>query len=473
MKRLLSGLLVLCLLIGMVPLTVSASSSDPCDGFIPENTELTRGVFFYALWKHCGSPEPTIENPYTDLKEWYFYYKAVLWAVETGITTGTSLTTFDPDTGVARAQIAVFLYRALSSEDDPIPENIFTDLNVGPDIFFTAVMWAYSKGLMAPRVEPDKFDPYASGYYGQIYWAGTAPEVDTAPYWHGDTIQYPTLGKNIDFSFDENTGELTLFGSGPLGGNYDGKLSPWPFENDQIRSVVIEDGITTVGYGLFRKCANLTTVSLPDTVTVLREYAFSECPRLETVSLPNTLTKIGERVFYDCPKLRDLVLPDTLTSIGNYAFYNCQSLESIVIPESVTTLEWGAFSHCSGLTEINLPIGMPLVPDRLFIGCEKLRSVYIPATVTKIECEAFDRCNSLTDIYFGGTVQQWQQVSIDYTSWGGTNQVLKTVKIHYQAEEPVTGICGDNAIWTLQSNGVLTISGSGVMYDYQIGRAHV
>ena len=472
-KRTLSLLLVLCLVVTLFPIASATTPADPSDGLIPASTELTRGVFFYALWKHCGSPEPTIDNSFTDLKEWYFYYKACLWAVETGITTGTSTTTFSPNQSVYRAQVAAFLYRALADDDAQIPENTFTDLDTGIAIFDTSALWVHSMGLMSARHEHNQFAPYEPCYYGQIYWDGTAPAVDTEYWYMGETIEYAVLGDNIDFAFDESTGELTLLGSGPLGGISEWHLPPWPFDTEQIRSVVIQEGITAVGSRLFADCINLETVSLPDTVTVLRNFAFSGCASLETISMPDKLTTIGERVFYDCPKLRHIVLPDTLTSIGNYAFHNCQSLESIVIPESVTTLEWGAFSHCTGLSEANIPNGTIPISDRLFVGCENLRRIYIPATVTEIECEAFDQCNSLTDVYYGGTEQQWNQISIDYSAWGGTNQVLKTAKIHYMAEEPITGTCGDNATWTLQSNGVLTISGTGPMYDYQIAEITV
>lgn len=217
-KRILSLMLALCMLVGMVPAAHASTLADPSEGLIPAETRLTRGVFFYALWKHCGSPEPTIENPFTDLKEWYFYYKACLWAVETGVTNGTSATTFDPNLNVSRAQVAAFLYRALADDDAQIPENTFTDLDTGVAIFDTAALWAHSVGLMAARNETTKFDPYATCYYGQIYWDGTAPDVDETDYWWGTTIEYADLGDNIDFTFDESTGELTLFGSGPLGG---------------------------------------------------------------------------------------------------------------------------------------------------------------------------------------------------------------------------------------------------------------
>ena len=68
-------------------------------------------VFF--LWKAAGSPEPkTTVNPFTDVNPGHFFYKAVLWAVENGITSGTSATTFGPTAPCNRAQVVTFLYAA-------------------------------------------------------------------------------------------------------------------------------------------------------------------------------------------------------------------------------------------------------------------------------------------------------------------------------------------------------------------------
>jgi len=83
--------------------------------FSPYDT-CTRAQTVTFLWRAAGSPEPTgTENPFDDVKEDAYYYKAVLWAVENGITTGVSETAFDPDGTVTRAQTAAFLYRYLQS----------------------------------------------------------------------------------------------------------------------------------------------------------------------------------------------------------------------------------------------------------------------------------------------------------------------------------------------------------------------
>ena len=107
----------------------------------------TRAQVVTFLWRAAGQPEPTEgTNPFTDVKEGTYYYKAVLWAVEKGITNGTSETTFDPDETCTRAQIVTFLWRR---EGKPAPtgaNNPFAD--VKPSAYFgSAVLWAVETGI--------------------------------------------------------------------------------------------------------------------------------------------------------------------------------------------------------------------------------------------------------------------------------------------------------------------------------------
>jgi hypothetical protein len=112
------------------------SPDDPC----------TRAQAVTFLWRAAGSPEPTsTEMPYTDVSANAYYYKAVLWAVEEGITEGTSETTFSPDQTCTRAHIATFLWRA-NGQPDSDAENPFTDVASGA-YYETAVAWAAENGI--------------------------------------------------------------------------------------------------------------------------------------------------------------------------------------------------------------------------------------------------------------------------------------------------------------------------------------
>lgn len=110
------------------------------------NVTCTRAQTVTFLWRAMGSPEPTTTvNPFTDISADAYYYKAVLWAAEKGITAGTSATAFSPDTIVSRAQVATFLWRA-AGRPAATKANFFTDISA--DAYYSdAVLWAAEKGI--------------------------------------------------------------------------------------------------------------------------------------------------------------------------------------------------------------------------------------------------------------------------------------------------------------------------------------
>ena len=108
--------------------------------------ECMRAHVVTFLWRAAGSPEPTTtENPFDDVKETDFFYKAVLWAVENGITNGTSATEFSPYTECNRAQVVTFLWRSQGSPDSTA-EVTFTDVEEG-QFYTTAVAWAVENDI--------------------------------------------------------------------------------------------------------------------------------------------------------------------------------------------------------------------------------------------------------------------------------------------------------------------------------------
>ncbi|MBR4163842.1 MAG: leucine-rich repeat protein [Solobacterium sp.] len=114
--------------------------------FSPGNT-CTRGQFVTFLWRTMGCPEPESDvNPFDDVPSAASFYKAVLWAVEQGVTKGKSDTKFAPYDTVTRAQVATFLYRAEKSPSVSGMENPFTDVPKGLS-YSDAVIWAADKGV--------------------------------------------------------------------------------------------------------------------------------------------------------------------------------------------------------------------------------------------------------------------------------------------------------------------------------------
>ena len=127
----------------------------------------TRAQIVTFLWRASGEPEPkSTGNPFTDVKPGAYYYKAVLWAVEKGITNGVSPTAFGPDRGCTRGQVVTFLWR---SSGQPVPRsssNPFTDVQSGA-YYFNAVLWAVDNNI-TNGTSPVKFSPDATCTRGQI-----------------------------------------------------------------------------------------------------------------------------------------------------------------------------------------------------------------------------------------------------------------------------------------------------------------
>ena len=127
----------------------------------------TRAQVVTFLWRAAGKPEPTkTENPFGDVQPDAYYYKAVLWAVEKGITTGTSATTFRPDQTCTRGQIVTFLWRYNEQPEPKSSTNPFTDVPAG-QYYYKAVLWAVEKGV-TKGTSADKFSPDSTCTRAQI-----------------------------------------------------------------------------------------------------------------------------------------------------------------------------------------------------------------------------------------------------------------------------------------------------------------
>ncbi len=110
------------------------------------NAACTRAQMVTFLWRAAGSPVvEDVENPFSDVKADAYYYNAVMWAVSTGVTKGTSATTFSPNATVTRAQVVTFLYR-YDGEKAATSENPFADVAEGA-YYYNAVLWAVENGV--------------------------------------------------------------------------------------------------------------------------------------------------------------------------------------------------------------------------------------------------------------------------------------------------------------------------------------
>ena len=190
--------------------------------------------------------------------------------------------------------------------------------------------------------EPTETEP---GYSGDRY----CPDCDTVfekgyTYWNEG---------NLTWKLDAD-GTLTISGTGAMK-NYDYNDNPSPvYNNSNVKKVVIEDGVTSIGNSAFNECISLTSITIPDSVTSIGTYAFSGCRSLTSITIPDSVTSIGAYAFQSCSNLTSITIPDSVTSIGASAFNSCSGLTSITIPDSVTSIGSYAFYNCKNLTTISL-----------------------------------------------------------------------------------------------------------------------
>ncbi|MBQ7486906.1 MAG: leucine-rich repeat domain-containing protein [Clostridia bacterium] len=269
-----------------------------------------------------------------------------------------------------------------------------------------------------------------------------------------------TCGDNLTWRLNDE-GLLTISGTGDMTDfsfqlitNYSYVIdSPWYEVRESIRTVVLENGVTSVGRNAFLNCSNLESVILPDSLAKIGPAAFCSCSSLSDIVIPKGITCLDDDLFYGCTNLARIEIPENVTRIGFCTFGECESLRSITIPNNVTIIDTaafdacinltnvilpdginmisnGAFQRCRSLTSIVIPDGVLSISDNAFNNCESLSSITIPESVTAIGSNAFVVCSNLSSVYYSGTEEQWNEIEI-----GEGNELLNGAEIHYSDVE--------------------------------------
>ncbi len=254
-------------------------------------------------------------------------------------------------------------------------------------------------------------------------------------------------GENTYWSYDYDTHHLSITGTGDMLQYAENSDAPWYYSfSDEISSVSIESGVTSIGDYAFCWCNKITSVTIADSVKTIGNNAFFHCEALTSVIIPGSVTSIGDSAFMNCSDLTSVTIPGSVTSIGDSAFSSCKSLISIVIPEGVTSIGDYAFSGCcyeerdkdgniisrSGLTNITLPDSLTSIGQSAFSNtvcynewdedCDKKREENIP----------YD------SLYIGNhLIKAYWKISGDYTVRAGT----KTIADHaFDSQDTLTDI---------------------------------
>ena len=227
-------------------------------------------------------------------------------------------------------------------------------------------------------------------------------------------------GSGVTWQLTENTDDpstytLTIRGSGAMEDYLMSGHQPWRSFRDQITSVVVSPGVTSIGNLAFTRFSKLIHVDIADSVVSIGEGFFSDCSSLTDITVPQSVTYIGVNAFDSCTNLSSITLStNNITSIRPHTFSGCSELSSIVIPDGVTSIQLGAFSNCTKLTSITIPDSVTTIDPWAFKNCSSLTSITIPSSVTSIGSNVFTGCTSLNDIRYSGTSESVISALSDY-----------------------------------------------------------
>ena len=260
------------------------------------------------------------------------------------------------------------------------------------------------------------------------------------------------------------------------------------------QNTVIPNSVTSIGQTAFYCCYSLRSIALPNNITTIGDSAFFDCTSLMSVTIPGSVRLIGTNAFYNCTniakthflgdiedwcnieferyssnpityshnlyindqEINDVVIPNTIDSIKRYTFYRCASLTSVTLPDGITTIGERAFTSCTSLKSLTIPESVTFIADAAFALCESLETMYIHAITPPIlEGEILFTGSPISTCYIPcGTLAAYES-----SAWA--SQVGEFI------EEgcPTVQMCGDDLYWEY-ADGVLTIIGTGDMYDY-------
>lgn len=233
------------------------------------------------------------------------------------------------------------------------------------------------------------------------------------------------------------------------------------FDCSSLTSVNLPNSIESIGYKAFEGCSSLTNITIPDSVTNIDEDAFRDCITLSDVIIGNNVKSIGYGAFYGTSYYKNLdnwadgvlyisnclikadtsitgeyIIRENTICMSESAFRDCNLLTGIIIPESVAEIERSTFSGCSSLSNVSILCDIKSIGEYAFYGCSLLSNVIIPSNVTSIGeaafsgCSslitvtigdsinsigqyAFSNCKSLETVYYAGTQEEWESISIE------------------------------------------------------------
>lgn len=283
-------------------------------------------------------------------------------------------------------------------------------------------------------------------------------------------------------------------------------------------NITIPDSVTNIGEHAFSSCTSLAGIDIPDSVRSIGNWAFYYCTSLTSAKIGNGVTNIGYSTFEECTNISVISISNSVTRISSRAFFGCDSLSSIIIPYSCKYIYNNAFSNCTNLSKITIYSKDCSIDETAisiystiygFSGstAEAFANQYGYAFVsidTPCEHEYSNACDDTCNICgekrdtahsFGewetvkesscsesgeakrvcsvcGTVETKKLDLLEHTDENGDG-ICEVCKKQFIIVYPMNGVCGENLTWELDENGVLTIEGTGTMYDFSEYRDYI
>lgn len=258
------------------------------------------------------------------------------------------------------------------------------------------------------------------------------------------------LGGGLNWNLTK-AGKLTISGNGAMPDFDSLENQPWMNNSRQIRNIVIENGVTSIGSCAFWNCgvlsadipssvtkignsafrgSSIISAKIPSSVKIIGDSAFRGCANLSSVAVSNGVETIEQNAFRSCPQLTAIALPASIKEVGAAAFLQCQTLTTVTfapgskqvkmgdnmfsqcnylmkvtLPKSIDRISEGMFQNCLTLAGVEIPKGAESIDASAFASCSAFTTVIIPDSVTSIGIAAFTKC-PLSKIYFTGTEEQ-------------------------------------------------------------------
>lgn len=365
-QRLLSALLVLCMVMTLSPTTAWATDSDFT---IDENGVLTK-------YNGAGG-DVTISERVLRIGENAFSSTGI-----SSVTIPSSVTTIDSGAfSYCQNLTAVFIPKSVNE----ICYDAFKGCSL--DIYYEGTETDWER---IDRRYSNDYSHIATMYYNSTEIGNGTGEASN------------TCGENLTWELENGT--LTINGTGAMK-DYGAVRAPWYNQRDTITTVIIAEGVTSIGKSAFSDCSSLTKLVIPSSVNSIGGSIDGSC-------------------FEGCTGL---------TSAGPIGGgYNIE-------------FDWAGntsfgFSNCYSLTTVTIPNGVEYIDSWAFYGCSNLTTVIIPDTVRSFGRSAFYGCK-ISDVYYSGNEEQWAKITRDdYVSLPITGD-----NIHYNSTGPVTPDPGPDA----------------------------